>query len=163
MPVTDSRSAGKRFPHANVFAERRSAGTHRRPDDSETLHSRDQGRSGQTELCRSPATSAGNPVPFIKGSRDMETLSIRQSSNRKWRVRRRIVFPNPSRPNHRRECLMTRGRARTYNDPALDNILQLPNIFRPGMVLECAHHLCRDCVNRFALLPGELLGEMLNK
>src|SRR6476660_3831571 len=66
------------------------------------------------------------------------------------------------------EGLQLRGWGAQYgiwrkNDGSLDEVLQFPNVSRPGVSHQCIHRLRRDFLDPLVHSPGVKFGEMPNQ
>jgi len=59
--------------------------------------------------------------------------------------------------------LPTQLRAGRHDDPALDDILQLPDITRPIVVFQSCHHIPRNRRDYFALLSSKLADKVFRQ
>src|SRR5262249_60223539 len=89
--------------------------------------------------------STDHPVRLLERGENVCPVRIRQralSSGQELLV---------SELRHRSAQLRTPGE----DDRALDEVLQLPDVARPVVLLERANHVVRDELDRLALPPGE--------
>src|SRR5579864_1328393 len=97
----------------------------------------------------------------------MNALRIRQGCDRGGHRYRSCAMRYRLRPlihaHQRVHGLAAQCQSLRDDDPALDYVLQFPDISRPVMVFEHAHHVFGNSMDRLTLLPGELFDKVFHQ
>ena len=129
-----------------------------RAGDAELLHLPLQGGPLHAQAGRGPVRAAQHPAGLAQDAEDVLPLGVGQRDRRGGRRRR----PATAAGLQVAERDLQR-RARREDDRALDDVLQLADVARPGVAHQGVHDRGRDGLDLPAHPPGEPLGEMADQ
>src|ERR1700689_971314 len=129
-----------------------------RARDSQLLHAKLQRGPLDAEARSRPIGAGEDPVGLLQDRKDVLPLHF---------LKRGEAIPIPISPLRRAGLEIAEGnleqRALGKDDRSLDDILQLPDVARPGVTNQRVHGFRRDGVDLLGHIKSKVLREMTNK